>query len=593
MIYNDVIISNKLSYDVLELVFTFLSLEDHVHSCLVSKQWFYFIMGLPNFSKLCLNEELPSLINSKDKTMELLQYIMSVKSSGGLFVIPGTTPLPSTVTKQQQHDVITKNDCSIAPMATVKLLDMILKRNDFQIDILCFKDWITSDEDFEDEYRIIIQMLRHPQILTYHVETTTVKTSKAWYKWNFGFDWEWSDYEGSKKLLSITIDNNEEMRQQYKESGGWYPIDDSFPRKEPHNIEDFHPINAPIEHFGNMIWFRYFKLSTPTISVPSERRMYPDHSVFGIPSSRLVYLYLDALNQKNPLISARVASDNSPIMRTIVVSPLAELPKKIRYNDINNLTTFITNRDADENIGDLRCFVWTMGNSRPVDRTTFQWHCRVNRCKCFNKHVYRILNRHYQHLELLYLQFDGAHGIAFRSMRFLSLPTTLDATNLRELHLHATSCTLFGHFRSTSIKDKMVYGTADDINQYLVRAISHMPALEIISLENDYVDYDTLLMHDESAHSSIVYMTINDDVLLSLASHCIRLKEVVIWGPHMAITGWGVVEFALMTIANQGSLTLLEVDCLLSDDQVTTLLHSDSLKNLKVLKSKNRPLLYP
>ncbi|KAI9248024.1 hypothetical protein BDA99DRAFT_576192 [Phascolomyces articulosus] len=240
----------------------------------------------------------------------------------------------------------------------------------------------------------------------------------------------------------------------------------------------------------------------------------------------------------------------------------------------------------------LRCFVWTMGNTQLVDRNTFEWFCHVNRCLCFNKNIYRILNKHYQQLELLYLQYGSGQGNAFRSIRFLSLPTTLDTVYLRELHLHATSCSLFGHFYSISSKDKMIYGVPEDTSQYLAQAVSHMQALEIIVLKNDDVDYPSLLLYEKSAYSS-VYMTINDDVLPSLASHCARLKEIVIWGPHMEITGLGVVEISSSMVANQDSLTSLEVDCLLSDEQRTSLLQSSSLKNLKSLKSKDRPSLYP
>ncbi|KAI9248566.1 hypothetical protein BDA99DRAFT_525029 [Phascolomyces articulosus] len=579
--YDDIILSNKLPYDILELVFTFLSLEDQVSCCLVSKQWFTFIMELADFSKSC-SEKLPSLVNNRKAIRELLHRLITVDTLGdGLFVIPGTPP--STMDTLKELAAHPAKGCYIEPMDAVNFLDMILIKNDFQIERLCFRDWLQTDRyDFQRNYTSIKKMVCHDQILTYSVEATTMKTSEAWYEWTTGYNWEDWDYVSTKKVVAITIDNNEEMRQQYKDNGGLFFIDDSFPRKEP---------EITIVLYEKIKSLTYFKISSPTISVPSTSRMYPDHGAFGIIRS-LCYLYLDALNHKNPLISARVASDNMPDLRTICISPLAELPKEIRYNDRNNLSNFYVSRDNDDS-GDLRCLIWTMGNSLPADRNTFEWHCRVNRCRCFTKNMYRILSKQYHHLELLYLQYDGAHGIAFRSMRFLSLPTTLEVTHLRELHLHATSSTLFGHFCSTSIKDRTIYGTVDDMNQYLAQAVSRMPALEIIVLENDYVDYDKLLLHDMSAYSSVVYMTVNDEVLLSLASHCTQLKEVVIWGPHMEITGSGVLEFASTTVANLGSLTLLEVDCLLSDNQVTALLHSDSLKNLRALKSKDRPILCP
>ena len=396
------------------------------------------------------------------------------------------------------------------------------------------------------------------------------------------------------KLKSITITINESARKRYKETG-WYLISGSFPATIPKGVP-YHPnmryhASMTPEHLR---FLEYFKLSISTrFPIPC---IYPDYGAFGrLPS--LVYLYLDVFNRINPLLCGRVASDHSPKLRNIIISPLAEIPKEVRYDYSMSekaqtspaaVESYNIEDDDDYHNDGLRCFVWTMGNTRPDDPKNFKWLCSVNTCSCYKKNVARVIAKHYQHLKLLYLQFDGQHGIAFRSIRFLSNINEY-ARNLQELHLHATSSTLFGQFQCTDT-EKRHYGSADDISHSLALAIPHLPALEIIVLENE--DCSSLILSQQEA-SSIVYMTIYDDVLRSLAINCTRLKEVVIWGPHMHISASGVIEFVQETVSNQ-SLEKIEIDCSLTDDEVASLLHRKSLMTkLNSLKLKNRSnLLY-
>ena len=430
-------------------------------------------------------------------------------------------------------------------------------------------------------------MLLHAPISTYSREWTTMESCVRWNEW---ITPSFMSYRGPRPK-SITIAVNESARQYYKETG-WYLISGPFPATLPQGIPyDYSTITyhayMPADHAQSL---EYFKLS---VSAPLWH-LYPAPGNFGR-FPHLVYLYLGAFNHLNPLLCARVASDYSPKLRNIIISPLAEMPKEVRYDysmsEKAQISSSSSSAAASHNIEDnddynnngLRCFVWTMGNTRPEDPKNFKWLCSVNTCLCVKKNAARIMAKHYQHLKLLYLQFDGQHGIAFRSIRFLSNIEDY-ARNLRELHLHATRSTLFGQFQCTD-REKQRYGSADDISHYLVQAIVHLPALEIIVLKNE--DCSSLILPQEEV-SSIVYMTIYDDVLESLAINCTRLKEVVIWGPHMDITASGVTKFVQETVSNQ-SLEKIEINCSLTDDEVASLLHRRSLlTKLKSLKVKDR-----
>lgn len=113
-----------LPFDLLELIFSFLSLEDNVRCLLVSRCWFHFIMDLQHFSKLCSNE-LPSIADNKDTTMKLLQQILL---SGSHFVIQDYSSLVTTNT-EQNNTATTNNANNITPIDTIKLLTYILENN--------------------------------------------------------------------------------------------------------------------------------------------------------------------------------------------------------------------------------------------------------------------------------------------------------------------------------------------------------------------------------------------------------------------------------------------------------------------------------
>ena len=113
-----------LPFDLLELIFSFLSFEDNVRCLLVSRGWFDFVMDLHHFSKLCSNK-LPSLANNKDATMKLLQQILS---SGSHFVIQDYSSSVTTNTKQNST-ATTNHANDITPVDTIKLLTYILEIN--------------------------------------------------------------------------------------------------------------------------------------------------------------------------------------------------------------------------------------------------------------------------------------------------------------------------------------------------------------------------------------------------------------------------------------------------------------------------------
>ena len=448
-----------------------------------------------------------------------------------------------------------------------------------------FKD-LTLDGCYYAPINVAVKaLLSKRSVSTCSFEWTMMESCIRWDRWTS------PHFKRSSELKSIKITSNEEVRQHYKEANR-YLIRYSFPATLQNNVPNVYTAYISDDHLMSL---EYFKLSIPASSHTGLQR-YPHCGVFGrLP--RLVYLYLDVFNTVNPLFCARVASDYSPELRNIIISPLAEIPKDVRYDysmsrkapkssssvSSSRSSTYSIEDDDNYKSNGLQCFVWTMGNTWPEDPDNFKWLCSVNRCPCYKSYVARIIAKHYQHLKLLYLQFDGQHGIAFKSIQFLSNLEDY-AKNLRELHLHATSSTLFGQFQYTD-KKKRRYGSADDISHYLAQAIAHLPALEIVILENE--DCSSLILPQQES-LSIVYMTIYDDVLRSLAINCTRLKEVVIWGPHMHITASGVIDFVLGTVSNQ-SLETIEIDCSLTDNEVAILLHRRSLMTkLKSLKVKDR-----
>ena len=474
-----------------------------------------------------------------------------------------------------------------------------------------YKNWTSNDQTICHE--AIVDLINESSILSYAVETTNSESCKKWYNCTSGyFRFPFKDKAVMTKLTSVTVINNEKMRRHFDENG-WYKIDLSFPRAEktkPPNYAFVSPL-----HVASL---EYFKLSAPIlVSHPyANDRIYPDDGAFG-KTSNLIHLYLDSLNHHNPMIAAKVASDNLPRLQTIVMSPLAEMPEDVRYkaDTIRNrdvttsltTTSLPTDNSGDNNDNDgsnvthtagLQCLVWTMGNSRPADDSdTFRWHCRGNKkCACFSKYLSRILKKRYQQLQLLYLEFDGEHNVALGSIQFLST-TKIEqyATNLRELHLHAYG-TLFSRFRTNNnITPNHQHNNKRPslhtcLNKYLAGAIARLPALEIIVLKNEG---DCLLLEESAATCMVIY----DEILQSLTSNCVRLREAVIWGPYMQITSAGVVDFILNSAISNQDLELLELECSLSGDQINSLLdikkNSTVLKKFKLLKLKNCSIPFP
>lgn len=131
--YRPLIFTNyDLPFDLLELIFSFLSFGNNLQCLLVSKHWFHFVMDQPHFSKLCSNE-LPSMANNRDVTMKLLQQIVSSQSH---FIIQGSSSTVKTET-DQNNSTATKKANDITPSDTVRLLGYILKNNNTQIDSVC------------------------------------------------------------------------------------------------------------------------------------------------------------------------------------------------------------------------------------------------------------------------------------------------------------------------------------------------------------------------------------------------------------------------------------------------------------------------
>ncbi|KAI9277255.1 hypothetical protein BDA99DRAFT_495263 [Phascolomyces articulosus] len=602
---SDLIVSDQLPYDILALIFSFLSLEDHIRCLLVSKPWFDFIIDLQHFSKLCLMD-LPSFANKKELIKNVIQQLRISHQSS--LLLHGSS-YETEAEKQDRQDRDVADHDSISQKDMLKFINYILKNNNIVINSVCFKNW--TEQDQETCKKDIVRLLTKPSsVSAFMIECTTMVSCYKWYNWTSGY-YRYPNI--SNNLTSITIIDNQQTRTHFKENG-WFAIDDSFPRAMYGITRN--AWMSPLMVSSNLT---YFKLSTPS-SIISNERIYPNHGSFSIMHD-LVDLYLDSLNHQNPLVSAKAASSNLLRLQNIVIAPLAEMPCGVRYDPNNeeriDSSTITTSRDNNNNSnttttsneGVLRCFVWTMGNSRPKDPNNFYWYCKVNKCKCFKNYVGRILEKHYQHLELLYLQYDGQHGIAFRSIRFLQTAATM-AIHLREIHFHATGTLFAPYHRNTKTFNH--YGFVENFSQYLAEAIPHLPALEIIVLKNEEGCCLSPQQHNDKKSSTkvategvidqdvTIYMIIDDNVLQSLAKHCSRLKEVVIWGPYMNITSSAVVEFA-QTAVSVPMLELLELNCLLSDTQIETLLHFNHnscnrppfLEKLKLLKLKDRSIILP
>ncbi|KAI8141368.1 hypothetical protein BJV82DRAFT_618928 [Fennellomyces sp. T-0311] len=368
-----------LPYDVLHLIFDYLSMNELVVCLAVCRSWFSFIVDLPYF-KHYGSVEMPSLATSSD----MLEFMLTQQSSmRKLRVLGQTKQSGATILRFIMYSAV-----------NFKLQSLWLQ--DWEYDKKCHEDTLYSLYHSLNQYSLeqltLINMIEFPSIEFFARFFLSCK--------------------GLKQLTFVC--------------NRWHQQGDCYEMTRSVSHEPLYQVSVAALP---MLSLTYLRLSLPDI--------FHDHHPTGttfpniFPSCpNLRHLFMDSLDSIFHAHAIHEAFHHCHQLQDAIVSPLAELPPTIHHRPQIEYDSSMSFQKAAL----PRRLAFLQGNCKGQNPLRKYDLCDSGCLHTDSFYLVPVLKMHHKTLEMLYLQYDGGGRSTATCIKQLAAS---GVGELRELHIVA------------------------------------------------------------------------------------------------------------------------------------------------------------